>query len=155
MRDELGRSSNIVYFSVTAFILRGVSFLFDFLSEGCSQWWRAASRFEAKGRAGKDYIWAATQLTEEGFKKMIKKLGVITVTMTWKYPSWAFSNLQILSIQNISYAFYFRIFRTRRLPYENKMHTKNSKQVRESAAVSGCTKIPCVRKVEGLKDTKI
>ena len=34
-----------------------------------------------------------------------------------------------------------------RLPYENIMHTKNSKQAIESAAVSGCTKISCVRKV--------
>ena len=35
-----------------------------------------------------------------------------------------------------------------------KMHTKNSKQVRESASVSGCTKVSCVRKV-GPKDTEI
>ena len=37
----------------------------------------------------------------------------------------------------------------------NKMRTKNSKQVRESAAISGCTKISCIRKVGGPKDTKI
>ena len=35
------------------------------------------------------------------------------------------------------------------------MHTKNPKQVRESTAVSGCTKISCVWKVGGPKDTKI
>ena len=35
----------------------------------------------------------------------------------------------------------------RRLPYENKMHAKGTKQVRESAAVSDCTKISCVRNV--------
>ena len=61
----------------------------------------------------------------------------------------------LLQIQNISYAFYFRLFRTQWLPYENKMHTKKSKPVRESAAISGCMKISCVRKVEGPKDTKI
>ena len=41
-------------------------------------------------------------------------------------------------------------FRTKK-----NMHTKNSKQVREFAAVSSWTIIPCVRKAEGLKDTKI
>ena len=35
----------------------------------------------------------------------------------------------------------------RRLPYENKMHAKGTKQVRESAAVIDCPKISCVRKV--------
>ena len=40
-------------------------------------------------------------------------------------------------MQNISYAFYYRIFRTRWLSNENKMHTKNPKQVSESAAASG------------------
>ena len=40
-----------------------------------------------------------------------------------------------------------RIFRMRRLPYENKMHAKGTKQVRESAAVSDSTKISCARKV--------
>ena len=39
------------------------------------------------------------------------------------------------------------MFRTRWLPYENKMHAKGTKQIRESAAVSDCTKILCVRKV--------
>ena len=34
-----------------------------------------------------------------------------------------------------------------RLPYENIRHAKGTKQVRESAAVSDCTKISCVRKV--------
>ena len=40
-------------------------------------------------------------------------------------------------------------FRTRWLSNENKMHTKNPKQVSESAAVNCCTKISCVRKVGG------
>ena len=40
----------------------------------------------------------------------------------------------------------FRIFRTRRLPYENKMHAKGTKQVRDSTAVSDCTEISCIRK---------
>ena len=38
---------------------------------------------------------------------------------------------------------------------KNRMHTKNAKQVIESAAVSDCTKIPCVRKVRDLQHTKI
>ena len=37
--------------------------------------------------------------------------------------------------------------RMRRLSYENKMHPKSSKQVTEAAAISGCTKSPCVQKV--------
>ena len=45
------------------------------------------------------------------------------------------------------YACYFRIFRTRRLAYETKMHAKHTKQVRESTVVSDCTKSLCVRKV--------
>ena len=52
-----------------------------------------------------------------------------------------------LCIQNISYACYFCIFRRRRLPYENKMCANGIKLVRESAAVSDCTKLSCVRKV--------
>ena len=40
------------------------------------------------------------------------------------------------------------MFRTRRLAHQNKMLAKGTKQVRESAAVSDCTKISCVRKVE-------
>ena len=35
----------------------------------------------------------------------------------------------------------------RRLPCENKMHAKGTKQVRKSAAVSDCTKISGVRTV--------
>ena len=38
-------------------------------------------------------------------------------------------------------------FRTRRLPYENKMHAEGTKHARESAAVSDRTKISCIRKV--------
>ena len=38
-------------------------------------------------------------------------------------------------------------FRMRRLLYENKMYAKGTKQFREFAAVSDCTKISCVRKV--------
>ena len=52
-----------------------------------------------------------------------------------------------MQIQNISYACSFRTFRMRWLPYENKMHAKGTKQVKESAAVSDCTKMSCVRKV--------
>ena len=43
--------------------------------------------------------------------------------------------------------YFFCIFRTRRLPYENKLDAKGTKQVRVSAAISDCTKISCVRKV--------
>ena len=39
------------------------------------------------------------------------------------------------------------MFRTRRLSYENKMHQKGTKQVRESAAVSDCAELSRVRKV--------
>ena len=42
--------------------------------------------------------------------------------------------------------FNFVFFRTWRLPYENKMRTKGSKQVRERAAVRGCKKISCTVK---------
>ena len=55
---------------------------------------------------------------------------------------------ELIVIQNISYASYFRLFSTRRLPYENKMHAKDTKQVIESVAVgavSDCTKISCIR----------
>ena len=38
---------------------------------------------------------------------------------------------------------------------KKKMHTKSSKQVRESAAASNCTKISCVRKVGDHQHTKI
>ena len=37
--------------------------------------------------------------------------------------------------------------RTRQLLYENKMHVKGATQVRESAGISDCTEISCVRKV--------
>ena len=43
-------------------------------------------------------------------------------------------------------ACYFRLFRNEKLPYENKMHTKGTKLVRESAAVSDCMEISCVWK---------
>ena len=41
----------------------------------------------------------------------------------------------------------FSYFRTRQLPYKNKMHAEGTKQIRESAAISDCTNISCVRKV--------
>ena len=56
-------------------------------------------------------------------------------------------------MQNISYACYFCIFHTRtknKMDFfrtKNKMDAKGTKQVRESAAVSDCTEISCVRKV--------
>ena len=58
-------------------------------------------------------------------------------------------------IQNISYASYFRIVRTRWLPHENIMHTKKIKQVRESATDSGCMKMSCKWKVGGPSIQKI
>ena len=49
----------------------------------------------------------------------------------------------------------FCIVRTRRLPYEDKMHTKSSKELRESAGVSDCTKISCLQKFGDPQRTKI
>ena len=48
---------------------------------------------------------------------------------------------QLMQIQSISYAFYFRIFRTRRLPYESKMRTNTMRKLHShsrSAAVRKC-----------------
>ena len=49
----------------------------------------------------------------------------------------------------------FVYFRMWRLPYENKMHAKGTKQVRESAVVSDCTKISCVRKLREARMRKL
>ena len=48
----------------------------------------------------------------------------------------------------ISYAFYFRMFRTWQLSYENKMHTKSWRQVREFAAVCGCRNFGAYERLE-------
>ena len=74
----------------------------------------------------------------------------------WMFVPYLLQHLKVLQrlgfnywkIQNISYAFYFRIFRTWRLLYENIMHTKRSKQVRESAVVSVCTKFHAYERSE-------
>ena len=53
------------------------------------------------------------------------------------------------------YAFYFHIFRTWRLPSENKMRIKHSKKGRETAAVGGCAKISVYERSEVTRIRKL